>query len=256
MTTTDYPLAAAAHQGDVVNLAATLLGVGAPEGSSIYRPGELFFDILQDDQELNAIAITIEVQAQTSNLPQALAALGVVQLAVDAAAAAVEYQDRYAGDDRADDPQFILDKLANLSPDLGWDLEIVELSEGSIRATLRKLLTTADGRKKGLAVAGLAVAIVAFTIPAWAAGATLAGAVLILGDAFIPPTPPTQALVQLAETRGFPPEKVEQLPAGQQGLATAVRTVPLESVDPQAAAQAQVQKIAVSVEPVAGHYLG
>lgn len=247
-------MSTASHQQDVVNLAAVLLGAGAADGSLIYRPGELLFDILQVDHQANAI--TVEVQAQTSNLPGALAVLAVVQLAIDAAAAAVEFRSVTVDEGAwADDPQYIEARLRDLVPSLDWDLEIVQLRDGSIKGIFRKLAQSDSGRKKILAVAALAAAVMPLIVPAWATGAGVVAAVLVLGDALFP-VRPTQALAQLAQSQGVSDERAAQLPSAEQKSAQSIAAVPLHSVDPSAATGAQVEKVAIKVESLPGYYMG
>lgn len=238
----------AVRQDDVVNLAAVLLGVGVTDGAAAYRPGELSFEVLQSDVDLDAI--TIDISAQTSNLPQALAVLAAVQLAVDAAAAAVEYRYRTQNEpNHDDDTGWVVSLLRELGPDFGWDLEVVELSSGSIKATLRKILSSSQDRRKILAVAGLAAAVAGVIISGPAAAPGLIIAVLGIGDAFFPASAPPapEAVAQLARAQGAPNEQVAQLQADNRELAEELARVKLESVDNVAALAAQVEQLTLTV---------
>jgi hypothetical protein len=113
----DLAMATPVHQSDVVEVAAALPGVGTPDRSLAYRPGNRFFDLLESDEEFDEI--TIDISGQTSSLRETLAALDAVQLTIDAAAAAVEYRIQY-GDD--DDENAVRGRLRELTPNQIWEL--------------------------------------------------------------------------------------------------------------------------------------
>jgi hypothetical protein len=248
--TADYhpPMGTAARQDDMVNLAAVLLGIGDTNETAAYRPGELFFDVLQSPFDFDEL--TIDIFAETNNLPEALAVLAAVQLSVDAAAAAVEYRFRTRSEGQDDDPDRVIGLLRELGQDFGWDLEIVELSAGSIRARLRKILNSSDDRKKILAVAGLAAAVATGILGGWVPAIPgLVVAVLAVGDAFAPqdaPRPP-EALAQLAKNQNATTEQVVQLQTANQKLTEELAKVKLESFDRIAALEARIEQLTLIV---------
>jgi hypothetical protein len=247
----------AVHQSDVVELAAALLGVGTPEGSIAYRPGDQLFDLLESNEEFDEI--TIDISGQTGNLRETLAALDAVQLAVDAAAAAVEYRIRY-GDD--DDGNAVRDRLRELSPDPVWELQIIELSSpGSFKAKLKAFVSSPTARKKALAVAGLAASVItAIFAPVAGIPAIIISALGVL-DAFIPPKAPKEALTdRLAskqakekEATGVDlPEWNESLRAsfeeGFDKLNEHLKQQHLESLAREDALRAEVRDLKVAIE--------
>lgn len=239
----------------MASLAAVLLGVGVKDEAAAYKPGELLFDALQSDAEFDAI--TIEVSAETSNLPQALALLATVQLAVDAAAAAVEYRYRTQGEPERND-ETVLSLLRGLVEDFGWELEVVEISSGSIKGTFRKLVQP-NNRKKIVAVATLTAAVITAMIPAvgWVAGGPgVAVGAIAVGDAFwpdkpppAPPPPPAPApdISGLANQLKATQAQVEQLKTQLNKTTEALAQVSTQSVDKTALQGARVEKVQVTV---------
>jgi hypothetical protein len=240
----------------MANLAAVLLGVGVNDEAAAYKPGELLFDALQSDAEFDAI--TIDVSAETSSLPQALALLATVQLAVDAAAAAVEYRYHTQGEPERDD-ETVLSLLRDLVPDFGWELEVVELSSGSIKGTFRKLVQP-NSRKKIVAVATLTAAVITAMIPAvgWVAGGPgVAVGAIAVGDAFWPdkpapapppaPPPAPEATAGLADQLKATQEQLEQLKTQLNKTTEALAQVSTQSVDKTAVQGARVEKVQVTV---------
>jgi hypothetical protein len=250
-------MATAVHQSDVVELAAALLGVGTPEGSVAYRPGHPFFDLLESDNEFDEI--TIDISGQTSNLREALAALDAVQLAIDAAAAAVDYRIQY-GDD--DDEDVVRGRLRELEPDPVWELQILELSSpGSFRAKLRAFASSPTARKKALAVAALAASAITAIFAPVAGIPGIVLSVLGVADAFFPPKPPKEALTELLaskqakdkEATGVDlPEWDESVRAsfeeGFDKLKEYLERQRLESLAREDALRAEVQSLKVTVE--------
>ena len=234
------------------NWPPALLGVGTPEGSLAYRPGNRFFDLLESDEEFDEI--TIDISGQASNLRQTLAALDAVQLAVDAAAAAVEYRIQY-GDD--DDQNAVRGRLRELTPNPIWELQVIELSPpGSFRAKLKVY-----ARKKALAVAGLAVRVATAFFAPIAGKPGIVVSVLAASDAFFPPKPPTEAFTErLASKQAEEKEATGvDLPewdeavrasfeAGLDKLTEYLRQQQLESLAREDALRAKVQDLKVIVE--------
>jgi hypothetical protein len=244
-----------AHQSDVVELATALLGVGTPEGSLAYRPGNRFFDLLESDEEFDEI--TIDISGQTSNLRETLAALDAVQLAFDAAAAAVEYRIQYGDDNDA-----VRGRLRELRPDPTWELQVIELtSPGSFRAKLKAFASSPTARKKAMAVAGLA-ASVATTFFAPVAGIPgIVISVLGVGDAFFPEKSPKEAFTErLASKQAEEKEATgADLPewdkavrasfeAGFDKLTEHLRQQQLETLAREDALRAEVHELKVIVE--------
>lgn len=236
-----------AHQDDVVNLAAILLGVANTAEAAAYRPGELFFNVLQTPLDFDEL--TVDIAADTSNLPAALAVLAAVQLSIDAAAAAVEYRFRtQEGED--DDPARVIELLRKLSDDRGWDLDIVELSAGSIRAKLRKILNSPDDRKKALAVATLAGAVLSGIFGGWPAAIPgIIVAALALGDVYCPQAapPPDKVVIELAQRLDVAKEEINDLKTKYAKLVDDLKKPQLGSVDTNAAVNAQVQQQTITV---------
>ena len=195
-------MATAAHSSDVENLAIAVLGLGTSEGTVAYRPGQPLFSMLQADDEFDEI--TVDVAGQTSNLRETVAALDGIQLAFDAAAAAVEYRIRYADDYQENgeaDERDVRDRLRLLLTDAAWDLEIIELrSPGSFRARLKALANNPAARKKILAVSGLAASIVpAIFTPLIGVPAAVVS-LMVVADAFLPTKSPKEFLTERLET--------------------------------------------------------
>ena len=115
---------------------------------SVYRRGAPAYARLA---ELDASGMGIAFRSPASTARAAGAVLGTLQLAVDADAVAVDYveETEYSGGEV--DP-FVLEALGGRPR---FELEIVELADGSIRGRLR-LLATRDGRGKVLNVALIA----------------------------------------------------------------------------------------------------
>jgi hypothetical protein len=246
----------AVHQTDVAELAAALLGVGTPEGTVAYRPDHPFFDILQSNEGFDEI--TIDISGKTSSLRQAIAALDAVQLAVDAAAATVEYRVLY-GDDANEDA--VRGRLRALAPDPVWELQIIELSSGSFRAKLKAVVSSPAARRKALAVAGLAAAVLTAIIPP--AGA-IAGAVVSLAivvNEFLPEKSAKVALTDRLEAKHTEERETTgvNLPeweravrasfeAGFDRLIEYLKQQPLESLAREDALRADVQVLSVAVQ--------
>jgi hypothetical protein len=185
-------MASQAHLRDVVETALALLGVRTPEGTVAYRPGHRLFDVLQSAEEFDEVTIAIE--GRTKNFRDTLAALQIVQLAVDGAAMAVGFYDRYPPSDGDVTPTRSL--LEELDLDPIWELEIVELSAGSFRARLKALITDPGSRRKAFPIAGLATAVLsAIFIPA-GPFITLGIAAATAAAAFIPEKPVKQVLTE------------------------------------------------------------
>jgi hypothetical protein len=250
-------MASSAHQSDVAELAAALLGVGTPEGSLAYRPGNRFFDLLESDEEFDEI--TIDISGQTSNLRETLAALDAVQLAIDAAAAAVEYRIQYVDDD---DEDTVRGRLRELRPEPTWELQVIELSSpGSFKAKLKAFVSSPTARKKAMAVGGLA-ASVATTFFAPVAGIPgIVVSVIGVADAFLPPKPPKEAFTERLTSKQAEEREATgaDLPewdqavrasfeAGFDKLTEYLRQQQLESLAREDALRAEVQELKLVVE--------
>ncbi len=129
---------------DIVAVAEPLLAV--------YRQGSEFYDVLSEVGDSTRAELVFSCEASTIRAAAALFAS--LQLAVDAATAAVEYVEEaeYSG---GEVDRSLFERLAATPL---FELEIVELANGSIRGRLR-FLRTRDGRGKLLKVA-LIVSIV------------------------------------------------------------------------------------------------
>lgn len=116
---------------------------------SVYRRGAPAYARLAELDTASGMGIAFRSPASTARAAGAV--LGTLQLAVDAAAVAVDYveETEYSGGEV--DP-FVLEALGGRPR---FELEIVELADGSIRGRLR-LLATRDGRGKVLNVALIA----------------------------------------------------------------------------------------------------
>lgn len=130
-----------AGAADVAALAEAVV-LGYRQGSDIYQA---FVDLGE------ATSATVTLSSGASTLRLGLAALGVIQLAVDAAAVAVEYVEErdYTGG------QIDTDYLTALAASPAFELVVVELSQGSISARL-EFLRTKQGRARLLDVLLLA----------------------------------------------------------------------------------------------------
>jgi hypothetical protein len=129
---------------DIVAVAEPILAV--------YRRGVHFYDGLSEVGDSTQVQLVFSCEA--SSVRAAATLLGTLQLAVDAATAAVEYVEQaeyYGGEINSS----LLERLAATPL---FELEIVELANGSIKGRL-KFLRTRDGRGKLLNVA-LIVSIV------------------------------------------------------------------------------------------------
>jgi len=136
---------------DVLRLAEALLSLCRRDVPAYARAADLG----------TATAVEIAFSSPASSARAAVAVLETVQLAVDAAAVAVEYieETEYSGGevDRA-----VMESLANTPL---FELEIVELANGSIRGVFR-LLKTRDGRGRVLNVALIASVVLSGLITA------------------------------------------------------------------------------------------
>lgn len=108
----------AVHESEVVVLAGTLLGLAAGRDSgAAYRRGTQLYALLESD---DFSELTIDVSGSSSLLRSTLSALDAVQLAFDAAAAAVVYRTRFAGDyqqrDTDLDERVFRDRLRDIEP--------------------------------------------------------------------------------------------------------------------------------------------
>ena len=247
----------AVHQSDVVELAAALLGVGTPEGTVAYRPHRPIFDLLELSDGFDEI--TIDISGRTSGLRETLAALDAVQLAVDAASAAVEYRIRYGDDDNED---AVRGRLRELAPDPVWELQIIELSSpGSFKARLKAFVSSPAARAKALAVAGLAAAVLSAIFPPAGAIAAAVVAFAVAADAFFPAKPVKEALTDRLEARqaaereatGINLPEWEQavkasFEAGFDKLVEYLKRQQLESLAREDALRAEVQALTVAVE--------
>ena len=140
---------------DIVLFAAILLGE--------YRQGTPLHDIpqaVEDGDAEDGTTFVVEVDAAGSSLSGLLATFGAVQLAVDAAWVAVQY-DRVASPEPLD--YEFLQELAN-GPNLS--LEIVELSAGTFKGFFKARFPGPVSRAVVTAVAVLSGAAVSFIFPA------------------------------------------------------------------------------------------
>lgn len=129
---------------DIVAVAEPILAV--------YRRGVRFYEVLSEVGDSTQVELVFSCEA--SSVRAAATLLGTLQLAVDAATATVEYVEEteyYGG-------EINLSSLERLAAMPFFELEIVELANGSIKGRL-KFLRTRDGRGKLLNVA-LIVSIV------------------------------------------------------------------------------------------------
>jgi hypothetical protein len=185
-----------ARRSDIVDLATAVLGFG-PDGAIAYRPGSQLYEVLEPDQDLDEL--TIEIQGRTSTLTETLAALDAVQLAFDAAVAAVEYriafEDDYEAHGEADE-NTVRFRLAEIPPESLWRLEIVELtSPGSFKGVFRAIRQHPGARRKVLAIAGVASAVLLVVLPPVGAVTTIVVAAAAATSEFVPdPPPPRQFL--------------------------------------------------------------
>ena len=253
----DSAMVTAVHQSDVVELATALLGVGTPEGSVAYRPDSRIFDLFESNDEFDEI--TIDISGRTSGLRETLAALDAVQLAVDAAAATVEYRIRYGDDDNED---AVRGRLRELATDPVWELQIIELSSpGSFKARLKVFAATPTARAKALAVAGLAAAVLTAIFPPAGAIAATVVAFAVVVDTFCPPKPVKEALSDLLgakqaeerEATGINQPDWERavrasVEAGTDKLIEYLKQQRLESLAREDALRAEVQALSVTVE--------
>lgn len=129
---------------DIVAIAEPILAV--------YRRGAPLYDFLSELGDTTNVELVFSSDA--SSVRVALTLLATLQLAVDAATAAVEYVEENEYDGGEIDPTS-LERLARTPL---FELEIVELSNGSVKGVLRFLRTRA-GRGKLLNIA-LIVSIV------------------------------------------------------------------------------------------------
>jgi hypothetical protein len=247
----------AVQQADVVELAAALLGVGTPEGSVAYRPDRPIFDLLESNDDFDEI--TIDISGRTSGLRETLAALDAVQLAIDAAAATVEYRIRYGDDDNED---AVRGRLRELAPDPVWELQIIELSSpGSFKARLKAFVSSPTARAKALAVAGLAAAVLTAIFPPAGAIAAAVVTFAVVVDAFFPAKPAKEALTDLLEAKQAEEREATgvNLPEWEQAVRASFETGidklieylkqrKLESLAREDALRAEVQELKVVVE--------
>ncbi|HEX2857947.1 MAG TPA: hypothetical protein VHO26_10820 [Propionibacteriaceae bacterium] len=140
-----------AETRDAIQLAEAVL--------SVYRQGVPVYARLAELDAASGVGIAFRSPASTAR--GAAAVLATLQLAVDAAAVAVEYveETEYSGGEV--DP-FVLEALSGTPR---FELEIVELTDGSIRGRLR-LLATRGGRGKLLNVALIASVVLSRLITA------------------------------------------------------------------------------------------
>ncbi|WP_345505544.1 hypothetical protein [Terrabacter aeriphilus] len=176
----------AVHESDVVVLAGALLGLGgAARSGAAYRPGTQLLALLEPD---DFSELTIDVSGSTSRLGPTLSALDAVQLAFDAAAAAVAYRVTFEGDDqeRGGDPdeEVVLDRLRQLVPEAAWELEVLELAAGSFRTRLRAIREDERTPSRLLSIAVLAAAVLSAIFPPATAVAGVVVAVGGVGVAF------------------------------------------------------------------------
>ncbi|GAA2501806.1 hypothetical protein [Terrabacter carboxydivorans] len=179
-------MATAVHESDVVVLAGTLLGLAAPRDSgAAYRRGTQLYALLESD---DFSELTIDVSGASSRLRSTLSALDAVQLAFDAAAAAVAYRIRFAGDyqERDGDPDesVVRDRLRDLVSEAGWELEVLELRAGSFKAKLKAIKKDERTPSRLLSIAVLAAAVVSVIFPPVTAAAGVVVAVGGVGVAF------------------------------------------------------------------------
>ena len=141
---------------DIVLFAKILLGE--------YHQRTPLHDIPQAVEDADAEdsdTFVVEVDAAGSSLSGLLAAFDAVQIAVDAAWVAVQYDNRIASREQWDDE--FLRQLAN-GPNLS--LEIVELSAGSFKGIFKARFPGPVSRAVVIAVAMLSGAAVPFIFPA------------------------------------------------------------------------------------------
>lgn len=153
---------------DIALFAAILLGE--------YRQGTPLHDIPQAVEDADAedgTTFVVEVDAAGSSLSGLLATFGAVQLAVDAAWVAVQYDDRIAS--REDLDWEFLQELAN-GPNLS--LEIVELSAGTFKGFFKARFPGPVSRAVVTAVAMLSGAAVSFIFPAAVIPTVILGTVI------------------------------------------------------------------------------
>jgi hypothetical protein len=138
---------------DIVAVAEPILAV--------YRRGVRFYDVLSEVGDSTQVELVFSCEA--SSVRAAATLLGTLQLVVDAATATVEYveETEYSGGEI--DPSL----LEHLAATPLFELEIVELANGSIKGRLR-FLRTRDGRGTLLKVAlivSIALSAVITVIP-------------------------------------------------------------------------------------------
>lgn len=124
-----------------------------------YRRGGRFYDDLAEVGDATHVELVFSSEA--SSVRAAATLLASLQFAVDAAATAVEYVEEAEYSEGAID----LSTLGRLAATPMFELEIVELANGSIRGRLR-LLRTRDSRGKLLNVALIVSIVLAGVITA------------------------------------------------------------------------------------------
>jgi len=141
---------------DVAEFARSLLAVYGVDGSLL--PETSFDEWDPDGWTSYEIALHIE----TDSLPGAVAVLNVFKLIVDSAAATIEYVDQtgHVGGDDIDE-----ERLAGICALDLIGIELVALSDGSIRARFSLNPKEGSGRRRILGIGGLGSLALAFFLP-------------------------------------------------------------------------------------------
>ncbi|HET9732109.1 MAG TPA: hypothetical protein VFP54_05485 [Acidimicrobiales bacterium] len=242
--------------GDVVDLASIVLAEYQP-GMPLYEAIEGSVDA--DVRELGADAtFIIEVEAGGKDLRGLLAALDTIQLAVDAASAAVFYANEFRGHDW---PNLNSDFLRTLAGQPNVTLEIVELADGSFKSTVKAVFRSRVTYATVSAVAIVSTAVINILFPPLIAPTLIVGSVVAtggIGGAIFADRAEKaqkaeigelkQAVAKATEDSEALKSKVEEL---QSALARLDRMVTASvqgepvKVDSQAIKDAQIRKLAI-----------